>query len=113
MKLIKNILISKRIYNQNIHVSSNKFLTRQIYFPGEGLDDEDKDYEDEEEGDDDDDEEDEEEEASSPTNAPPGGKQGDDTNECKQQQNYINCDIIDVKKQKKSIVRALQYATTH
>ncbi|XP_012522599.1 nucleosome assembly protein 1-like 1 isoform X1 [Monomorium pharaonis] len=68
------------------HYIRERIVPRAVlYYTGEGLDDEDEDYEDEDDGDDDEDEEDEEEEASSPINAPPGGKQGDDTNECKQQ----------------------------
>ncbi|XP_011175504.1 nucleosome assembly protein 1-like 1 isoform X1 [Solenopsis invicta] len=67
------------------HYIRERIVPRAVlYYTGEGLEDEDDDYEDEE-GEDDEEEEDEEEEASSPTNAPPGGKQGDDTNECKQQ----------------------------
>ena len=53
---------------------------------GEGLEDEDEDYEEEEGDEDDPDEEDEDDEESSPNNAPPGGKQqGTDPNDCKQQ----------------------------
>lgn len=56
-----------------------------MIFLGEGLEDEDEDYEEEEGDEDDAEEEDLDDEESSPTNAPSGGKQGTDLNDCKQQ----------------------------
>lgn len=69
------------------HYIRERIIPRAVlYYTGEGLEDEDEDYE-EEEGDEDDlEEEDEDDEESSPNNASSGGKQqGTDPNDCKQQ----------------------------
>ena len=68
------------------HYIRERIVPRAVlYYTGEGLEDEDEDYE--EEGDEDDpEEEDEDDEESSPTNAPSGGKkQGNDPGDCKTQ----------------------------
>ncbi|XP_017789056.1 PREDICTED: nucleosome assembly protein 1-like 1 isoform X2 [Habropoda laboriosa] len=69
------------------HYIRERIVPRAVlYYTGEGLEDEDEDYEEEEGDEDDPEEEDEDDEESSPTNAPPGGKQQrTDPNECKQQ----------------------------